>query len=184
MQATTVPDPQGRGVWESRKDPGTGRVFWVNHTLKETKWHPPAAPATAGWEAFVTVHVENSQRFYADWLPQHPDSAPRLPHSQPQGLRRRQRRASTRPWTSCPRAGSGGSTRRPVSLDLACVPEHLYRRQGGQQPFAFSDWIMIIPSGLQRLTSRVQVAGQDMGGPEVHRRHLPNHHTAQHHSLV
>ena len=21
-------------------DPGTGRVFWVNHTLKETVWHP------------------------------------------------------------------------------------------------------------------------------------------------
>ena len=50
MQATTVPDPQGRGVWESRKDPGTARVYWVNHTLKETKWHPPAAPA--GHEEF------------------------------------------------------------------------------------------------------------------------------------
>jgi len=59
--ATTqsVPDPEGRGVWEARKDETTGRIFYVNHTLKKTQWHPPtpaggAAGAPdelpAGWE--------------------------------------------------------------------------------------------------------------------------------------
>ena len=27
-----VPDPQGQGVWEPRRDVNTGRIFWVNHT--------------------------------------------------------------------------------------------------------------------------------------------------------
>jgi len=39
----SIADPQGRGVWESRKDPGSGRIFWVNHQLHETRWEAPAA---------------------------------------------------------------------------------------------------------------------------------------------
>ena len=59
--ATTqsVPDPEGRGVWEARKDETTGRIFYVNHTLKKTQWHPPTPAGGAagapdelpeGWE--------------------------------------------------------------------------------------------------------------------------------------
>ena len=41
--ATTqsVPDPEGRGVWEPRKDEMSGRIFYINHTLMQTQWHPP-----------------------------------------------------------------------------------------------------------------------------------------------
>ena len=59
--ATTqsVPDPEGRGVWEARTDETTGRIFYVNHTLKKTQWHPPTPAGGAagapdelpeGWE--------------------------------------------------------------------------------------------------------------------------------------
>ena len=41
----SIADPQGRGVWESRKDPGSGRIFWVNHQLRETRWEAPQPAA-------------------------------------------------------------------------------------------------------------------------------------------
>jgi hypothetical protein len=46
MQDTTIQDPQGNGVWQARKD-ACGRIFYVNHTLKETRWHPPTPVGAA-----------------------------------------------------------------------------------------------------------------------------------------
>ena len=37
----SIPDPGGQGVWEARKDQNTGRIFWVNHTLRKTQWESP-----------------------------------------------------------------------------------------------------------------------------------------------
>ena len=37
----TEQDPEGRGVWEPRKDEMSGRIFYINHTLMQTQWHPP-----------------------------------------------------------------------------------------------------------------------------------------------
>ena len=42
---TSIPDPGGRGVWEPRKDAGSGRIFWVNHTLRQTQWTVPGSGA-------------------------------------------------------------------------------------------------------------------------------------------
>jgi transglutaminase-like putative cysteine protease len=40
-------------VWQARQD-ASGRIFYVNHTLKETRWHPPTlvgADASHAWLA-------------------------------------------------------------------------------------------------------------------------------------
>ena len=43
---SAIPDPQGKGVWEARND-ASGRIFYVNHTLRETRWHPPTPVGAA-----------------------------------------------------------------------------------------------------------------------------------------
>ncbi len=66
-----IPDPEGRGVWEARKDEKSGRVFYVNHTLRQTQWHPPKPAGTPppdelpeGWERRFDPgqHAEHAAR--------------------------------------------------------------------------------------------------------------------------
>ena len=57
MQNTTIPDPQGNGVWQARQD-ASGRIFYVNHTLKETRWHPPTLVGAAAGTSVAPARDE------------------------------------------------------------------------------------------------------------------------------
>jgi len=39
----TIVDPAGHGLWEAQEEPKSGKVYWVNHFLKQTTWEPPAS---------------------------------------------------------------------------------------------------------------------------------------------
>ena len=53
----SIPDPQGKGVWEARQD-ASGRIFYVNHTLKETRWHPPRLVVAAAGTSVAPARDE------------------------------------------------------------------------------------------------------------------------------
>ena len=67
IEALPLRDPLGH-VWEPKKDPKSGRVYWTNDALQKTAWQPPQgctpvpAPASTllpGWEA-----VPSGDKFY------------------------------------------------------------------------------------------------------------------------
>ena len=52
--APPVGSPSSSGLppnWEAKIDPGSGKMYYVNHTTKVTQWERPAAPASASTPA-------------------------------------------------------------------------------------------------------------------------------------
>jgi len=50
--------------WEQRKDPKSGRVFYIDHNTRQTHWEPPDRPLPPGWER--KLHQPSGRYFYID----------------------------------------------------------------------------------------------------------------------
>jgi len=50
--------------WEQRKDPRSGKVFYIDHNTRKTHWEPPNRPLPPGWER--KLHEKSGRHFYID----------------------------------------------------------------------------------------------------------------------
>jgi len=57
--ASTLPDG-----WEQRKDPRSGKVFYIDHNTRTTHWETPNRPLPHGWER--KLHQKSGRHFYID----------------------------------------------------------------------------------------------------------------------
>jgi len=66
--------------WEQRKDPRSGKVFYIDHNTRTTHWEPPNRPLPPGWER--KLHEKSGRHFYIDHNTRHTSwDPPEIPES-------------------------------------------------------------------------------------------------------